>query len=163
MRVRKVRGVRGFGCFRRSEAIDATEGMSKSAEKGQTGGVLGQSDVRRESAAAGLMGLRNGETSGREPLCRSRIGPAGRLTGVVTRGLGSGRVSEAREAVEGVSTWLYGSVLDGVSEGRGNLTGDLTGHLPTRLTPCLPRDLTFSGFRGVEQPSKRAQDTAWRP
>lgn len=49
----------------------------------------------------------------------------------------------------------YRGVLDGVSEGSRNLTERLTWHLTASLTEHLPRGLTFSGFRGVEQPSKR--------
>lgn len=76
-------------------------------------GVSGGSESCRERRAVAaprcggsigrvLVGLRNGESGGREPLWDSRFGPVGRLTGGVTRRLRSGCVSEARMTAKGV-------------------------------------------------------------
>lgn len=87
--------------------------------------------------------------------------------GVLREGVREGSGAGVRVRLEYVEnvfpSWLYGSVLGGVSEDRGNLTARLTEPLTTSLTPRLPRGLTFSGFRGVERAGKGAQETAWRP
>lgn len=57
---------------------------------------------RRRGGSAGLEDLRMGWSGGREALWRSRIGPAGRLTGVVPRRLGSGSSRGARMREKGV-------------------------------------------------------------
>lgn len=106
----------GTGCFRRSEAIEATEGISKSDGKVQ---VTGFSATRRFAASRrrraetvvvgevrrGLgveLGLQLGGSGCREPLWGSRIGGLSGLTDGVPRGLGSGSSGGTRIRGKGV-------------------------------------------------------------
>lgn len=88
-----MRRVRGVGCFRSSKGL----GLSAEGGKGQVTGVLGgqrvaashhaESETRcGEEIRRVLVGLRIGETGGREVLWHSRIGPSVSLTAGVTRG-----------------------------------------------------------------------------
>lgn len=87
-------GVLGRGKAR-SQGVSEGQEVAASAVPWRSHGAVG--------ASGGVLGgLRNGEMSGREALWRSRFGPRRRLTGGAERRLGSGCVSVARMAVEGV-------------------------------------------------------------
>lgn len=131
--------------FRRSEAIDATEGISKSDGKVQvSGGSHGAREFaasRRAEPQARCVGearrvlgrercLRVGGAGVREPLWRSRIGRSEVLTG----GLPGRSGARARVAL--------GYVKKGSGKGQRNLTERLTACLTTRLTGHLTHGLT---------------------
>ncbi len=104
-----MRQVWGVGCFRRSESLRARERGAKRPGHWKDSGARelprapcrGRATVRWE-VRRGLVGLRSGESGGREGFWGSRIRRPGRLTGGVARRLGSGCARGARMAVKRV-------------------------------------------------------------
>ncbi len=82
-----------------------------------------------------------------------RAGPRG--------GLGAGARARLEYVEKGFSSRPYREVLDGVSEGSRNLTGDLTEPLTPDLTGYLTADLTESGSPRGRAGWQRGQETAW--
>lgn len=76
-------------------------------------------------------------------------------------GLGAGERARLEYVEKGFSSRPYREVLDGVSEGSRNLTGDLTEPLTPDLTGYLTADLTESGSPRGRAGWQRGQETAW--
>lgn len=135
-------------CFRRSEGVDATEGICKFAEKPRSAGVLGRQKVRRERRAVaeprcgGSIGvvlgveffLREGGLGCREGLWDSRIRGWSRLMRGVPRTLGSEGSGGARMCAEECS--LAGHI-EGCPRARRRVSGILRAVLRHALRPTL--------------------------
>lgn len=155
-------------CFRRSDTLDATEGMSKFG--GWSGGkprsrrfsgtnVLPRVGVPwRSHGASGRLGGYWGLSGSYERVVRvdesrSGTGEMG-VRAVLRTGLREGSGGDARVALgyvqKGFPSRPYRGVLGGVRKGLRNLTGDLTEPLTSCLTGYLPRGLTKAGVREVQ-------------
>lgn len=135
-------------CLRRSDTLDATEGICKSGGKAQVTGHFGHQEVRRESAANGGDRRRRGGSvgAGGGVLLTTRWCEPPR--GVLGRGKWGvedsyGRASKrARERVVGwcSDTWKRGSLagsMGGCSMARGRAREILRTVLRSPLRPAL--------------------------
>lgn len=153
-------------CFRRSEAIGATECGSKSDGKAQvTGHLVGPEGSPRvgvpwrSHGAAGRFGGCWGWSSSyvRVELMDERaygasgLGGQGGLRGAFRDGSGAGRRVALGYVQKRFSSCLYRAVLGGSAKAVGNLTDGLTTCLTPDLTGYLTDGLTKAGVREVQR------------
>lgn len=110
--MRSVEGLKGAGSwvFSQLRGVDSGRAGKRKArsQEGFSGQMIAASRRRRAKAVVVgeirrvLVGLRSGESGGREPFWDSRSGRSGHLTAGVTGAPEGGRARGVRMAVEGV-------------------------------------------------------------